>query len=98
MQGKSSGLPPNDKKLSHLDKRLVALFGPYKVIHMGRRYATSHPGDVRRLAIVTAATIALVPISDLNLPEDISELPEMYRETAKMAVELSKVVTSGSEP
>jgi hypothetical protein len=98
VQGKSSGRPTKDKKLSLLDKRLVDLLATHRVIHSGRRQNTFHPGDVRRLAIVTAATISLVPISDLTLPEDISELPEMYRETAKMAVELSKVVTSGSEP
>ena len=87
---KSRGRPRRGANLCILDRRLMELLGSYKVIHKGRKMVTLYPGDVRRIAIITASTILLLNITDLTMPEDLSGLPQMYRETSRMAIELSR--------
>ncbi len=87
---KSRGRPRRGANLCILDRRLMELLGSYKVIRQGRNMVTLYPGDVRRLAIIIAATIILLRITDLPMPEDMSGFPKLYWETSRMAIELSR--------
>jgi hypothetical protein len=69
----------------------MELLAPYKVLHFGIRLTTLLPGDIRRQAIIAAATILLIPLTDFNLPEDISGLSDKEKETTKLALELFKI-------
>lgn len=69
----------------------MELLAPYKVLHFGRPLTTLLPGDIRRRAIIAAATMLLIPLTDFNLPEDISGLSDKEKETAKLALELFKM-------
>ena len=62
------------------------LLAAHRAIHHGRKQVSFHPGDVRKLSLIIAAKIFLVPITDLTLPEDLSGVSEMYRETSIMAI------------
>ena len=68
----------------------MELLAPYRVLHQGRKQITYHPGDVRRLSIITGATLLLLRITDLSLPDDLSGLPKLFRETSRIAIELSR--------